>query len=75
MKEKIKKFYEEHKAEAILVATMVLGTTAAVAYHKNAMDGMDVLGLNEFATSEGEQILVARRKNGSTMTFRKNPNK
>lgn len=74
MKEKIKKFYEEHKTEAILVSLMVLASTAGVAYHKHAIDGMDVPGINEYETKDG-RILVATRKNGSVMTFRPNPNK
>lgn len=75
MKDKIKKFYDDHKSEVILVGLMVLAGTAGVAYHKHAMDGMDVPGLMEYTTEDGEQILVMHRKNGSVKTFRRNPEK
>jgi len=70
MKERIKKFYEEHKYEALLTLGVVLASATGVAYHKHAMDGMDVDGIYSYE-HDGEPILVAHRKNGQTMTFKK----
>lgn len=71
MKDKIRKFYEEHKAELLITLGVVLTATGAVAYHKNAIDGMSIEGINEYNREDGVDTLIAFRKNGTTQSFRR----
>ena len=71
MKDKIRRFWDEHETFQSVVVT-VTGATIALGAMAIIVNGTKVTGATEFTTPDGREGLMLTHKNGKITRLRKN---